>query len=168
MKALRVVATAVLVTVFSTLALSQEKKAGVVPTDQLKKVIPTDFFFDGQVAPVQLRNSVAIRTQSGKIVEAGLVDTSGYSANIAQKYQGFFVTETKVTIEGTPVTPGAYGFGFGADGKFRIMDLGQNEIATPSYQNDADLKRAVPLMVVPQGNTYRLYTGKKYVTIEVQ
>lgn len=153
----------------TAVALSQQtNKPGVIPSDQLKKVVPTDFFFDGQVAGVQLRNSVAVRNAAGKIVEAGLVDTSGYSANIQEKYQGFLITETKLTIEGTSVPAGAYGFGFGTDGKFRIMDLGQNEIATSSYQTDANLKRAVPLMIVPQGNEYRLYAGKKYVTLAVQ
>src|SRR5215813_3190846 len=99
MKALWQAVLIAVLTFTSAVALSQDKKPGIVPADQIKKLVPTDFFFDGQVAPVQVRNSVVIRSQSGKIVEAGLVDTSGYSANVAQKYQGFFIAETKLTVE---------------------------------------------------------------------
>src|SRR5512146_192568 len=73
------------------------KKPGVLEMAELKQVVPNSFFFDGQVAPVQMRNCVAIRLNSGKLIEAGLVDNSGYSTGVAEKYQGFFITEQKIT-----------------------------------------------------------------------
>jgi hypothetical protein len=165
----RIIRFAVVILLFAVSAFAQDaKKAGPIAADQLKKVIPTDFFFEGQVAPVQQRNAVAVRTQAGKIVSAGLVDNSGYSSDVAQKYQGFFITETKIVVAGKPVAAGEYGFGFSSDGKFRIMDLGGNEVVNAASQQDANLKRAVPLQVVADGNNYRLYAGKKYVTIETQ
>ncbi len=149
-------------------AAQPSKKPGVLPSAEVKNLVPASFFFDGQVAQVQLRNALAIRTQSGKIVSAGLVDTAGYSVDVAQKYQGFLITETKLSVEKASVPPGAYGFGFSADGKFRIMDIAGNDLVTVSYRQDDSLKRPVPLKAVAEGSTYRLYAGKKYVPLELQ
>jgi hypothetical protein len=43
---------------------------------------------------------------------ANLVDTSGYSTDVGEKYQGFQITEVKLSIEGSELPPGEYGFGF--------------------------------------------------------
>src|SRR5690242_16026612 len=76
----------------ATLVCAQTgKKAGVLTVQELKKLAPTSFYFDGQAAPVQLRNAAAFRSESGKMVLAGLVDNSGYASDIQQKYQGFFI-----------------------------------------------------------------------------
>jgi hypothetical protein len=143
------------------------KKPGVLEMAELKQVIPNSFFFDGQVAPVQMRNCVAIRLNSGKLVEAGLVDNSGYSTGVAEKYQGFFITEQKITIGNKSLPPGQYGFGF-ANGKFRVMDVAVNDMLLVDYKEDNELKRPVPLKAVEEGGNYRLYAGKKYVTISVK
>lgn len=149
-------------------AAQQGKKTGVLDTADLQKVVPTSFFFDDQVAPVQMRNAVAIRTQDGKIIAAGLVDSSGYSSEIAQKYQGFLITSKKLSIEGQTLPPGQYGFGFTSDGKFRVMDTGANDLFIVNSNLDESLKRAVPLKAVPSGSDFRLYAGKKYVTLKLQ
>ncbi len=140
---------------------------GILQGADLKAVVPTTYFFDGQVAPVQLRNSVAVRLHDRKLILAGLVDNSGYSSGVAAKYQGFFISERKIEIEGTTLAPGQYGFGF-ADGKFRIMDVGGNDVLTVNYHQDDELKRPVPLKMVEANGSYRLYAGKKYITINAR
>src|SRR3989442_13709369 len=51
-------------------------------------------------------NSAGFSDSSGKLVLAGLVDTSGYAADLQAKYQGFLITEVKLSIEGTDLAPG--------------------------------------------------------------
>jgi hypothetical protein len=145
----------------------QSKKTGILEGSDLKQVAPTTYFFDGQVAPVQLRNCAAVRSQDGKVIEAGLVDSSGYSSGIAAKYQGFLITEQKITIEGSSLPVGQYGFGF-AEGKFRVMDVGGNDVFLVGDHQDENLKRPVPLKITEENGGYRLYAGKKYVTIKLK
>lgn len=147
---------------------AQTKKTGVLSGDELKKVVPSSYFFDDQVAEVQMRNAVAIRTADNKVISAGLVDTAGYSSAVAQKYQGFFITSKKLSIEGKELSPGQYGFGFTNDGKFRIMDAGANDVFLVGSHVDDKLQRPVPLKVVAEGSDFRLYAGKKYVTLKLQ
>ena len=76
----------------------------------------------------------------GKIIFAALVDASGYSTAIQQKYQGMLVTESKLNIGGAELAPGEYGFGFTAD-KFVVMDVANEDKLNVPFQTDADLKR---------------------------
>ena len=145
----------------------ESQPAGILSGDEVKKVVPSTFFYRGQNASAQLRNSAGIRTGEKKYVLVGLVDTSGYASNVAQKYQGFFITEVKVKIEGTELAPGEYGFGFTAD-KFVVTDAGANDVLSVSFKTDDGLKRPVPLKISQDGSAYRLYAGRKYVTIEME
>jgi hypothetical protein len=165
-KAHRAAFLVLVVIAISTSALSQDTKAGVLTAQELKRVVPASYFFDGQSASVQLRNSVGLRTSAGKMVLAGMVDTSGYSADVQQKYQGFFITEAKLTIEGKELVPGEYGFGFTKDGKFLMMDVGASELINVSANSDDKLARPVPLKVVEENGAYKLYAGKKWVGIK--
>jgi hypothetical protein len=149
-------------------ALAQDAKApGVLPPDQLKKIVPAAFFYRGQSASVQLRNSVGVRTKDEKYILAGLVDTSGYASDIAQKYQGFLISEVKLDIEGSSLPPGEYGFGFTGD-KLVVTDVGANDVLSVAFKTDTNLKRAVPLKIVEDNGTYKLYAGKKWVELKVQ
>ena len=148
-------------------AWAQSKAAGVLSAADLKTVVPASFFYRGQSASVQLRNAGGVRTESGKYVLAGLVDTAGYASDIAQKYQGFFISEVKVKVGGSELNPGEYGFGF-VGNKLVVTDVGANEVISATVNNDANLKRPVPLKIAPDGNAYRLYAGRKYVTLELE
>ena len=152
----------------SVLVSAQQVTPGVLSAEDLKKVVPGSYFFRGQSATVQLRNAAGFRTANGKLVMASLVDTSGYSADIAEKYQGFLITEEKLNIEGSDVVPGQYGFGFSKDGKFVVMDVAANDLLKVSFQLDANLPRAVPLKMVADHGSYRLYAGKKWVSIKAE
>ena len=108
----------------------------VLSADDVKKAVPTEYFFRGQKAPVQLRNAVGFQLSEGKMVLAALVDASGYSTAIQQKYQGLLITETKLIIGGATLVPGQYGFGFTAAGKFVVMDVANNDLLSADYQTD--------------------------------
>jgi hypothetical protein len=141
--------------------------AQVLSGDALKKVIPNSYFFAGQSAPVQTRNSVALKSSGGHFVLAGFVDTSGYSTAIQEKYQGFFITESKLTFDGGTLEPGQYGFGF-KDGKFLIMNVASTDLISVGTKNDDQLKHAVPLKLEKDGDGYRLYAGKNYVVFKAE
>jgi hypothetical protein len=152
----------------SLLASAQQAKPGLLSAEGLKKAVPSTYFFRGQSGAVQLRNSAGFRGQDGKLVLAGLVDTSGYAADLAEKYQGFVITELKLDIEGSELAPGQYGFGFTKDGKFGVMDVGANDLLSVSFKRDENLKRPVPLKIVEDGGGYKLYAGKNWVSLRAK
>jgi hypothetical protein len=141
--------------------------AQVLNGDELKKVVPTSYFFAGQSALTQLRNSAGLKTAGGKFVLFGLVDTSGYSSAIQQKYQGFLITETRLHIDGQTLEPGQYGFGFKED-KFLVMNVASTDLFSTASQNDAQLKHPVPLKLEKDGDGFRLYAGRKYVVVKAE
>jgi len=147
-------------------AAAQQASKHVLNADELKKAVPTEYFYRGQKAPVQLRNAVGFQLAGGKMFLASLVDASGYSTAIQQKYQGLLITESKVDIGGSKLAPGQYGFGFTADGKFMVMDVANNDVVSTPFQTDAALQHAVPLKLVEDGDGYKLYAGKKWVGIK--
>jgi hypothetical protein len=160
---------ALAVVIFASLLLSaQQAKPGVLSADELKKVAPATYFFRGQSAPTQLRNSAGFSMPDGKLALAGLVDTSGYAADVQAKYQGFLITEVKLNIEGTDLNPGQYGFGFSKEGKFLVMDVGANDVLSVAAKLDDKLPHPVPLKIVADGGSYRLYAGRKWVSLKAE
>lgn len=129
------------------------------------KIFPERVYFRGQTAPVQLRNTGGVHFADDLYILAGLVDSSGYSSGIKEKYQGYLLNEVTLDIAGQTLKPGAYGFGFLPGGKFIVMDLAANDALQGASQHDADMKRPVPLQVVasPTAGAYRLYAGRDYV-----
>ena len=149
-------------------AVAQQAPKHVLSSDELKKAVPAEYFFRGQTAPVQRRNAVGFQLADGKMTLAALVDASGYSTAIQQKYQGMLITETKLNIGGSELPPGQYGFGFTADGKFVVMDVANTDALSALSQSDAALQHAVPLKLVEDGAGYKLYAGKKWVGIKIE
>jgi hypothetical protein len=157
----------VAVVIFCGLLLSaQQLKPGLLSNDVLKKVVPGTYFFYGQSAPVQLRNSAGFSVPDRKLVLAGLLDISGYAADVQAKYQGFLITEVKLNIEGSELAPGEYGFGFSKDGKFLVMDVGANDLFSVAGQIDDKLPHPVPLKIIEDGGAYRLYAGRTWVSLK--
>ena len=140
----------------------------VMSADEVKKATPTEYFYRGQKAPVQLRNAVGFQQADGKMTLASLVDASGYSTAIQQKYQGLLITETKLNIGGSSLPPGQYGFGFTSDGKFVVMDVANADVLSTAYQTDQTVQHAVPLKLVADGDSYKLYAGKKWIAIKAE
>ena len=147
------------------LALAAQAGAQILTGDQVKKLAPSSYFFAGQSAPVQARNSAGFKNAAGKLVLAGLVDTSGYSTAIQEKYQGFLITETKLSFDGATLEPGQYGFGF-KDGKFAAMNVAATDLFSIASQSDDQAKHPVPLKLEKDGAGYRLYAGRKYVVLK--
>src|SRR3989441_3479567 len=114
---------------------------------ELSRVVPPGFYFQGLSAPTQMRNSAAARLGKNRYVIAGLVDTSGYAADVRAKYEGFLISDSPITINGSDLGIGAYGFGFSNDGKLNILDLAGKEILSVSTTKDTALKRPRPLMM---------------------
>lgn len=150
----------------ASLAVSAQSTSGVLSADEIAKVVPAAYFFRGESATVQVRNSAGFRVPGDKLVLAGLVDTSGYSADVQAKYQGFLITEVPLGIEGSTLAPGEYGFGFSKDGKFRVMDVGANDLLIVAAHWDDKLARPVPLKIVPEEGAYRLYAGRNWVSVK--
>jgi len=142
------------------------QERGVILTDpELKQVVPSAFYFKGQSAPTQMRNSAAARFGAQRFVIAGMVDTSGYSADIRERYQGFLITDSAITINGSDLAVGAYGFGFTSDGKFNVFDLAGRELFSVSTKSEPRIKLPRPLMMTSTDEGVRLYSGKDYALI---
>jgi hypothetical protein len=141
------------------------KESVLRAADITPKLFPEHVFFRGKVAPAQLRNTGGVHFADDLYVLAGLVDSSGYSTAIKEKYQAYLLNEVTLEIGGQTLKPGAYGFGFLAGSKFVLMDLAANNLGEAAGQRDAEMKRPVPLQVVASSSTgsYRLYVGRDYI-----
>jgi hypothetical protein len=130
------------------------------------KLLPSAVFFKGQSAPIQGRNSGGVKFADGAYVLAALVDNSGYSTAVQQKYQAYLIAETPVQLNGHPLAPGAYGVGF-VQGHFGVMDIGGHDLFSVDAARDADLKRPTPLQVIAgdKPGEFRLYQGRDYVVL---
>ncbi len=145
-------------------AIRAQSSGTVLKAADAQKVIPASVFYRGQSATTQLRNSGGVKFSDGYYVFAVLVDTSGYSTSVAEKYQAYFITEVPITIGGQQLPVGAYGVGFIANNKFVVTDVGGHDVFTVDNATDSDLKRPVPLQVTTDaGGGFRLYAGRKYV-----
>ena len=149
-------------------ALAQQASKHVLSSDEVRKAVPSEYFFRGQKAPVQLRNAVGLELADGKLALAALVDASGYSTAVQQKYQGLLITEAKLNIGGSELAPGQYGFGFTADGKFVVMDVANHDLLAAVFESDPQMQHAVPLKLEADGSGYKLYAGKKWIAIKVE
>ena len=101
----------------------QPQAKGILGPAELKKLIPQDYFFTGLTASVQLGMNAGVRFPNGKVLLVALVNTSGYSTAIQQKYQALFLTDSRLNVEGSDLPPGAYGCGF-SSGKILCAELG--------------------------------------------
>jgi len=141
------------------------KEAILTAADVGDKLLPEKVFFRGQIAPVQARNTGGVRYADGFLVFAGLVDSSGYSSGLREKYQAYLINEVPVEIGGQTLKPGTYGIGFLEGKKFVVMDIGANDVLQAASTKDAEMKRPVPLQftgATGAGN-YRLYHGRDYI-----
>ena len=101
--------------------------------EDVQKLFPSAVYYCGQTAPVQLRNSGGVKFADGHYVLASLVDTSGYSTGIKEKYQGYLIAEVPLKIDGKRLPAGAYGIGFVGGNKFVVTDLGGNDVLTAHW-----------------------------------
>jgi hypothetical protein len=162
-------AFAIAAPVFAQAAVAQPE--GILKPADMTKILPGSVFFRGQSATTQLRNSGGVRFADGYLMWAALVDNSGYSTGIQEKYQAYLVTEVTLTVGGHSLAPGAYGVGIvksEADLHFVVEDLGAHDLFQTTATNDAKLHRPTPLQIVvgSGAGSYRLYLGRNYVEFE--
>jgi len=157
----------VVLAVASSVAVLAQQKATVLTGPELSRVVPAGFYFKGLTAPTQMRNAAAAKFSESQHVIAGLVDTSGYAADVRAKYEGFLICDTAISINGQALAIGAYGFGFANDGTLAVLDLSGNQLLSVSSSSDKDLKRPRPLMMSAEADGLRLYSGRNYVVIAV-
>jgi hypothetical protein len=144
-------------------ATSAEPK--ILNATEAGAILPPSVFFRGQSASIQARNSGGVRFSADALLLATLVDTSGYSSAVQQKYQAYLITEAAIEIGGHRLVPGAYGFGFIANDTFLVMDIGGHELFTAKSTRDAELLRPTPLQILASqtAHQYRLYAGRNFV-----
>jgi hypothetical protein len=163
------VTIAALVVYCSMAALAAAQgQAVILSGPELTRVIPAGFYFQGRSGPTQMRNAAAVRFGTGRHLLAGMVDTSGYADDVRARYEGFLITDSSITIGGSGLETGAYGFGFSNDGKLNILDLAGNQILSVSTAKDTSLKRPRPLVMIRSGSELRLYSGRDYAVIAVK
>jgi hypothetical protein len=137
----------------------------------LAHVVPAGFYFEGQSAPTQMRNAAAVQWGDGKdarLVIVGMVDTSGYSTEVRAKYQGFFITDSPVTVGGRELGTGAYGFGFTDDGHLNILDIGGRQVLSAPAMKDTKILRPRPILITADSGEVRFYSGRDYAVINVR
>lgn len=160
--AVAALAAAVLVSPLRTLA--QGGDTILKPADA-QKLLPSSVYYKAQSAPTQLRNSGGVKFADGYYMLATLVDTSGYSSDVAAKYQAYFIAEVPLKIGGKSLPAGVYGVGFIPGDKFVVTDVGAHDVLTVSSSSDQEIKRPVPLQVTANSSGgFRFYEGRKYVT----
>lgn len=142
-----------------------QDKPVIVTGPDLTRLAPSSYYFKGQSAPTQMRNTAAARFGTDRYVIVGLVDTSGYSAEVRAKYEGFFITDSPIKINGETLPTGAYGFGFSSDGKMNVMDISGKDVLSVSSTSDKELRRPRPLMMTRSDDDVRFYSRRDYVVI---
>jgi hypothetical protein len=137
----------------------------VLKPAEMQKLLPASVYYKGQSATTQLRNSGGVKFADGFFVLTTLVDTSGYSSDVAAKYQAYFINEIPIKIGGESLPAGIYGIGFVAGDKMVVTDVGGHDVLTVNSATDADLKRPMPMQVTADsaGGGFRLYSGRRYV-----
>ena len=149
------------------IATTASAQPGVLTATDAARILPASVFFRGLSAPIQGRNSAGVRFADKRLMLVALVDTSGYSSQVQEKYQAYLVTEWALEIDGHHLAPGAYGCGFIANDTFIVQDIGAHDLFTAHSTRDAALHRPTPLqiMAAPEGaGSYRLYAGRNYIT----
>ena len=137
--------------------------------------VVTNFYLEGQAIPVQKRNATRIKNPAGARALIALLDTSGYGADITQKYHGMLITEGTLNIAGKALQPGSYGFGLTpvtpggpptGSKIFRLYNQAGAKLIETNATRDEVISRAKPLQVVTKaGKPARLYVGRDWVEL---
>jgi hypothetical protein len=146
----------------------------LVTGKEFDSALPKDFYLEGNAIPTQKRNAALLKTPTGGRLLVALIDTTGYSSQIQQKYEGMIISEGKVTLCGAALAVGSYGFGFtkpaatgSEEAKFFLYDQAGGKVAECDMNKDADLKRPKPLqVVVAKDAPAKLYFGKNWLEVK--
>ena len=125
-----------------------------------------DFYLEGNSIPTEKLDAALIKTPSGARVEFALLDTTGYSSQVQEKYSGMIISEGPIGICGTKLGVGSYGFGTklprppgSGDAQVFFYDQAGSQVGECGAPKDAQLKTPKPLQVVIAGGKAKLYLG---------
>jgi hypothetical protein len=146
----------------------------VVTGKAFDSALPKDFYLEGNAIPTQKRNAALVKTPAGARVLFALIDTTGYSSQIQQKYEGMLITEGSLSVGGHKLGVGSYGFGYtkpaatsNEDAKFFLYNQAGEKIAECTAKKDTKIAQPKPLQVVTAtGEPARLYFGRYWVGLK--
>ncbi len=136
--------------------------------------VPADFYLEGNHIPVQKRNADVLKNAKGARVVLALLDTSGYSSQIQQKYLGMLITETRISVCGNPLGVGSYGLGMerpaatsNANAPFKIYNQAGEKVGECAAKKDDSVKQPTPLAVTTaKDGPTKVYLGKYVLEIK--
>jgi len=145
----------------------------VVTGKAFDSAVPKDFYLEGNAIPVEKRNTVLLNTPSGARVLVGLIDTTGYSSQIQEKYIGMLIVEAPITACSIDLPVGSYGFGLvkpapqsQGSANFLVYDQAGKQLGSCSVEADKALKQPRPLQVTTgPDTTTRLCLGTYCLTL---
>ena len=145
-----------------------------VSGDAFTKAIPNDFYLEGNRIPVDKNNAVLLKTAKGARVVLAIIDTTGYSSQIQQKYIGMLITETEIAVCGSTLGVGSYGLGLerpaatsNADAPFKIYNQAGEKVGGCAAKKDDSISQPKPLAVTADGKgPAKLLLGKYVVEIK--
>ena len=143
----------------------EAQDAVILPENELSRVVPAGFYFEGQSAPTQMYNAAAVRFGAKRHVIAALVDSSGYATAVREKVEGFLISDLPFRIGGKDLAVGAYAFGFTKDGMLNVFDLSGATILSVKAARDAGVRTPRPLSMVKGTDGIRLYRARDYVVV---
>jgi len=136
--------------------------------------LPDKFYLEGNAIPTQKRNAAMLKTPAGARLIMALLDTSGYSSRIQEKYKGMLITEGSIFLGDLNVGVGSYGFGLetpeptsDADAKFFLYDQAGEKVGECAAKKDAQIERPRPLQVVlGKEGPAKLYLGRYWIELK--
>jgi hypothetical protein len=139
-----------------------------------ESAIPNDFYLEGNRIPVEKRNAALLKTPAGARLIFALIDTTGYSSQIKQKYIGMVITEGSVSVCSVPLTVGSYGFGLekpaatsSEDAKFFLYNQAGEKVGDCAAKKDSAVKQPKPLNIVLSKEAgARLYLGRYFLALK--
>ena len=171
MKVLRSIRPSLLIAALIALPLAASAQAPgtILHAPEAQKLLPDAVYYAGKSANTQLRNSAGIHYSDGQYTLAVLVDTSGYSTAVQEKYQGYLLTEVPLGIGDHTLPPGAYGIGFVGD-HFGVMDIGNHDLLQAPATRDDKMKRPLPLQILDgaSSGSWKLCFGRTCVDFRRQ
>jgi hypothetical protein len=146
----------------------------LVKGEEFKKALPKEFYLEGNAIRTQERNAALVKTPAGARVLFALIDTTGYSSQIQQRYEGMLITEGNLSLCGTVVGVGSYGFGYTKlppnsteDGKFFLYNQAGEKVAECATKKDTEIKLPNPLHVaVEKEKPAKLYLGRYWLELK--
>jgi hypothetical protein len=156
---------------FALVPASAQAQVTMLEGKAFDSAVVKDFYLEGNAIPTQKRNAVVLKGADAKHLIFSLLDTSGYSSEIQQKYTGMMIVERKITVGTAAVGTGAYGLGLvkptPAEGpaKLIVYDVSGAKVAETATQYDAKIAQPVPLQVTTEGGA-KLYLTRYWVEIK--